>query len=55
MAPGAPYRVMVVDDSAVVHGLLMRLFESDPSITEAGGEEAVLEAARRLAVVLGRQ
>jgi two-component system chemotaxis response regulator CheB len=29
---GQPYRVMVVDDSAVIRGLLTRALESDPSI-----------------------
>jgi two-component system chemotaxis response regulator CheB len=35
MAPGAPYRAMVADDSAVNRGLLTRLLESDPSIAVA--------------------
>ena len=35
MAPGAPYRVMVVDDSAVIRALSTRLLESDPSIAVA--------------------
>lgn len=30
--PGAPYRIMVVDDSAVIRGLLIRSLESDPKI-----------------------
>lgn len=30
--PGDPYRVMVVDDSAVIRGLLTRSLEEDPSI-----------------------
>jgi two-component system chemotaxis response regulator CheB len=29
---GAPYRIMVVDDSAVIRGLLIRSLESDPKI-----------------------
>ena len=28
----APYRVMVVDDSAVIRGLVTRWLEEDPSI-----------------------
>jgi len=31
-SPGAPYRIMVVDDSAVIRGLLIRSLESDPKI-----------------------
>ncbi len=50
MAPGAPYRVMVVDDSAVIRGLLTRLLESDPSIAVAAsvpnGEIALRTLAR---------
>ncbi|MFM2128599.1 MAG: hypothetical protein RL477_145 [Pseudomonadota bacterium] len=41
----APYRVMVVDDSAVIRGLLGRILESDPSVTvvasAANGEQAI--------------
>lgn len=29
---GAPYRIMVVDDSAVIRGLLIRSLESDPKV-----------------------
>lgn len=40
-----PFRVMVVDDSAVIRGLLTRILESDPSIdvvtTAANGEQAL--------------
>ena len=32
IAQGAPYRIMVVDDSAVIRGLLIRSLESDPKI-----------------------
>jgi len=31
-SPGAPYRIMVVDDSAVIRGLLIRSLETDPKI-----------------------
>jgi two-component system, chemotaxis family, protein-glutamate methylesterase/glutaminase len=41
----APYRVMVVDDSAVIRGLLIRSLETDPEIevtvTAANGEMAL--------------
>lgn len=30
--PGGPYRIMIVDDSAVVRGLISRMLESDPAI-----------------------
>ncbi|MDH5750621.1 MAG: response regulator, partial [Rhodospirillales bacterium] len=40
-----PIRVMVVDDSAVVRGLISRMLESDPGIdvvaTVGNGEQAV--------------
>jgi two-component system chemotaxis response regulator CheB len=33
-APGGePYRLMVVDDSAIVRGLLIRSLEADPDVT----------------------
>ena len=31
-AAGRPYRVMVVDDSAVIRGLLIRSLEADPQV-----------------------
>jgi two-component system chemotaxis response regulator CheB len=40
-----PYRVMVVDDSAVIRGLIGRILESDPNIrvvaTASNGEQAI--------------
>lgn len=46
----APIRVMVVDDSAVVRGLIVRILEDDPSIeiaaTCSNGMLAVQQAAR---------
>jgi len=45
MSSGDPYRVMVVDDSAVIRGLLTRNLESDPAIvvvaSAANGEIAL--------------
>jgi len=35
-AAGHPYRVLVVDDSAVIRGLLIRALETDPDITVVG-------------------
>jgi two-component system chemotaxis response regulator CheB len=50
-AGGGPYRVMVVDDSAVIRGLLTKTLESDAEIkvvsTIANGQAAV-DALRRL-------
>lgn len=49
-APGAPIRVLVVDDSAVVRELLMHILNSDPQLEVIGvavdGEEAVTLAQR---------
>ncbi len=50
-APGGrPFRVMVVDDSAVIRGLLTRALESDPEIavveSVSNGERAVKAVAR---------
>ena len=50
MPAGTPYRVMVVDDSAVIRGLLTRHLESDPAIkvvTSASNGEAALSALKR--------
>jgi two-component system, chemotaxis family, protein-glutamate methylesterase/glutaminase len=47
---GDPYRVMVVDDSAVIRGLLTRALENDPVIRVAasvGNGEAALKALER--------
>src|SRR3546814_14249804 len=47
---GDPYRVMVVDDSAVIRGLLTRALEQDPTIKVAasvGNGEAALKALDR--------
>lgn len=47
---GDPYRVMVVDDSAVIRGLLTRALEKDPTITVAasvGNGEAAVKALER--------
>ncbi len=53
-APGgrvaAPYRLMVVDDSAVIRGLLIRSLEADPEIsvvTSASNGEMALSALAR--------
>jgi len=47
----APLRVMVVDDSAVVRGLITRILQSDPRIEVAAscsnGQMAVAQAARK--------
>ncbi len=47
---GAPYRLMVVDDSAVIRGLLTRSLEADPEIEVLGsasnGEMALSALAR---------
>ncbi|HMA15578.1 MAG: protein-glutamate methylesterase/protein-glutamine glutaminase [Bacteroidota bacterium] len=47
---GDPYRVMVVDDSAVIRGLLTRALEMDPVIkvvASVGNGEAALKALER--------
>jgi two-component system chemotaxis response regulator CheB len=47
---GDPYHVMVVDDSAVIRGLLTRALEKDPTIKVAasvGNGEAALKALER--------
>lgn len=46
----APYRLMVVDDSAVIRGLLTRSLEADPEMTvlaSASNGEMALQALRR--------
>src|SRR5258708_37342373 len=47
----SPIRVMVVDDSAVIRGLLTRALESDPEITVvasvANGQMAVSQVSRQ--------
>jgi two-component system, chemotaxis family, protein-glutamate methylesterase/glutaminase len=49
-------RVMIVDDSAVVRGFIVRILESDPSIeitaTCSNGQAAVMQIARRMADVV---
>ena len=45
-----PYRVMVVDDSAVIRGLLTRALESDPTIkvvTTVGNGQLAIDALGR--------
>jgi len=47
---GDPYRVMVVDDSAVIRGLLTRALEKDPSIkvvASVGNGEMAIKTLRR--------
>jgi len=47
---GAPYRIMVVDDSAVIRGLLARALESDPDIAvvaSACDGQMAIDAIRR--------
>ena len=47
---GAPYRIMVVDDSAVIRGLLARALESDPDIAvvaSVGDGQMAINAIRR--------
>jgi two-component system chemotaxis response regulator CheB len=48
---GAQVRVMVVDDSAIVRGLIVRMLQTDPRIDVtascSNGEMAVLQAARK--------
>lgn len=49
-AGGGPYRVMVVDDSAVIRGLLTRALESDPTIrvvTTVGNGQLAIDALVR--------
>jgi len=50
VTPGGPYRVMVVDDSAVIRGLITRALESDPEIvvvTTVGNGQMALNALSR--------
>ena len=50
VAQGEPYRVMVVDDSAVVRGLVTRMLESDSGIAvvaSVGNGHAALQALER--------
>jgi two-component system chemotaxis response regulator CheB len=47
---GGPYRVMVVDDSAVIRGLLTKTLETDPEIkvvSTVGNGQAAIDALRR--------
>ena len=47
---GAPYRIMVVDDSAVIRGLLTRALESDPDIAviaSVGDGQMAINAIQR--------
>jgi two-component system chemotaxis response regulator CheB len=49
-AADGPYRVMVVDDSAVIRGLLTRALESDPTIkvvTTVGNGQLAIDALSR--------
>src|SRR6185369_8667046 len=50
-ASASPIRVMVVDDSAVIRGLLTRALESDPAIavvaSVANGQMAVSQVTRQ--------
>jgi len=50
-AEGGKYRVMIVDDSAVIRGLCKRILESDPEIevvaSAGNGEHAVASVARQ--------
>ncbi len=54
--PAAPIRVMVVDDSAIVRGLIVRMLKSDPRIEVAwscsNGEMAIVQAARNAVDVI---
>src|SRR3546814_14256539 len=48
--PGDPYRVMVVDDSAVIRGLLARALEADPMVkvvASVGNGEVAVKALER--------
>lgn len=48
--PSEPYRVMVVDDSAVVRGLVTRMLEGDPAIAvvaSVGNGQAALQSLER--------
>jgi len=50
-AGGGPYRVMVVDDSAVIRGLLTKTLESDPEIkvvSTVGNGQAAVDALKRI-------
>ena len=51
-----PVRVMVVDDSAIVRGLITRMLSADPRIEVmascSNGQMAIVQAARRLADVI---
>ena len=51
-----PVRVMVVDDSAIVRGLVTRMLAVDPRVTVtascSNGQMAIAQAARRLADVV---
>ncbi len=46
--PDGPYRVMIVDDSAVVRGLVTRMLESDPSIEIVASVGNGLQAVQSL-------
>ena len=49
-AGGGPYRVMVVDDSAVIRGLLTKTLETDPEIkvvSTVGNGQAAIDALKR--------
>src|SRR5690242_12216334 len=49
-AGGGPYRVMVVDDSAVIRGLLTKTLETDPEIkvvSTVGNGQAAIDAVKR--------
>ncbi|HVZ02013.1 MAG TPA: chemotaxis response regulator protein-glutamate methylesterase [Dongiaceae bacterium] len=50
-AGGGPYRVMVVDDSAVIRGLLTKTLETEPDIkvvSTVGNGQAAIDALKRL-------
>ena len=49
-AGGGPYRIMVVDDSAVIRGLLTKTLETDPEIkvvSTVGNGQAAIDAVKR--------
>ncbi|WP_459851119.1 protein-glutamate methylesterase/protein-glutamine glutaminase [Dongia sp. agr-C8] len=49
-AGGGPYRVMIVDDSAVIRGLLTKTLETDPEIkvvSTVGNGQAAIDALKR--------
>ncbi len=51
VAGGGPYRVMVVDDSAVIRGLLTKTLESEPEIkvvSTVGNGQAAVDALKRI-------